>query len=98
MLGDALGEIRGQTTSRVLEDVGLGPRMEVTDSGTGTLCGVTVNQTVTYIGTMRPNGTLSGSGTGVTMTPNGGAATFRGVGVGKFVRPGVTSWRGALFY
>jgi hypothetical protein len=98
MLGDAVGEIRGQTTSRVLEDIGLGPRMEVTDTGTGTLYGVQVNQTVTYIGTLRPNGTLSGSGTGVTMTANGGAATFRGMGVGKFVRPGVTSWRGSLCY
>jgi len=32
------------------------------------------------------------------MTSDGEGATFRGVGVGKFVRPGVTSWRGSLFY
>jgi hypothetical protein len=94
-----LGEVRGQGIStRVLEDEGRGPRMEVTDQGTGTLCGVGVNQTVTYVGTMRPNGTLSGEGAGVTMTSSGGAATFRGAGVGTFVRPGVLRWRGSLFY
>ena len=32
------------------------------------------------------------------MTANGGSATFRGTGVGRFVRPGAVSWRGALFY
>jgi hypothetical protein len=72
--------------------------MEVTDQGTGTLFGVGVNQSVTYVGTMRPNGTIAGQGTGVAMTMSGGAATFRGVGVGRFVRPGVLSWRGSLFY
>ena len=99
MLGDMVGEVRGQTIStRVLQDEGRGPRMEVTDQAAGVLCGVSVNQTVTYIGTMRPNGTISGEGSGVTMTASGGAATFRGVGVGRFIRPGVVEWRGSLFY
>jgi len=99
LLGDFVGEIRGQTIStRVLGDEGQGPRMEVTDQGSGELFGVSVNQTVTYVGTLRPNGTLSGEGHGVVMTANGGSATFRGTGVGRFVRPGAVSWRGALFY
>lgn len=99
MLGDIIGEVRGQGTgTRVLPDEGQGPRLEVTDQGVGTLCGVSINQTVTYVGTMRPNGTISGDGTGMTMTANGGGASLRGVGVGRFTRPGVTSWRGALFY
>ena len=99
MLGDKIGDTRGQTIStRILEDEGLGPRMEITDQGTGTLYGVHVNSTVTYIGTLRPNGTISGLGTGVVMTEDGEAATYRGVGVGTFVRPGVTSWRGSLFF
>jgi len=72
--------------------------MEVTDQGMGTLCGLSVTQTVTYVGTMRPNGTISGGGSGMTMTSDGEAATFRGTGVGRFVRPGVISWRGALLY
>src|SRR5437879_6349580 len=94
-----IGEVRGQGIStRVLPDEGLGPRMEVTDQAVGTLCGVAINQTVTYVGTLRPNGSLSGGGTGVTMTTTGGGATFRGVGVGRFVGQGAVSWRGALFY
>jgi hypothetical protein len=99
MLGDSIGEIRGQSiATRILPDDGQGPRMEVTDRGTGTLCGVHVDSTVTYIGVLRPNGTIAGSGTGVVMTEDGESATYRGTGVGRFVRPGVISWRGALFY
>jgi hypothetical protein len=99
MLGDMVGEVRGQNIStRILADEGQGPRMEVTDQGVGTLYGVSVNQTVTYVGTMRPNGTIAGEGCGVTMTPGGGTATFRGAGVGRFTRPGVVSWRGTLLY
>ncbi len=99
MLGKTVGDVRGQSIStRILPDVGGGPRMETTDSGIGTLCGVHVTQTITYVGTLRPNGTISGSGEGVCMTESGQAATFRGTGVGTFVRPGVTSWRGCLLY
>lgn len=32
------------------------------------------------------------------MTEDGEAATYRGAGVGTFIRPGVPSWRGALFF
>jgi hypothetical protein len=99
MLGENVGEIRGQTIgTRILPDEGQGPRMEVTDRGVGMLCGVHVNTTVTYVGTMRPNGTIAGTGTGTVMTEDGEMATYRGAGVGTFARGGVMSWRGALFY
>jgi hypothetical protein len=99
MLGEVIGDTRGQTIStRILPDLGQGPRMEITDQAVGTLYGVGVTQTVTYIGTLRPNGTISGEGTGVMMTTDGESATFRGVGVGTFSRAGATTWRGALFY
>ena len=99
MSGKQIGEVRGQTIgTRVLPDIGTGPRMEITDHGVGTLLGVGITSTVTYIGTLRPNGTISGQGDGIVMTEDGESATFRGVGVGNFVRPGVTSWRGNLFY
>ena len=99
MLGEKIGDLRGQTTStRVLPDLGSGPRMEITDQSTGTMYGLHVNATITYLGTLRPNGTISGEGTGVLMTEDGEAATYRGAGVGTIVRPGVTSWRGSLFF
>ena len=99
MLGKTVGDVRGQAIStRILPDLGQGPRMETTDQGIGTLCGVHVTQTVTYVGTLRPNGTITGIADGVCMTEKGEGATFKGLGVGTFVRPGVTSWRGCLTY
>jgi hypothetical protein len=99
MLGDNVGELRGQIIgTRVLPDEGQGPRMEVTDRAVGMLCGVHVTSTVTYLGTMRPNGTIAGTATGSVMTEDGEMATYRGTGVGRPSRPGVTSWRGAVFY
>ena len=99
MIGETLGEVLGQNIgTRVLPDEGRGPRMEITDQASGTICGASVTQAVTYVGTMRPNGTIAGEGSGVVMTANGGSGTFRGFGVGQFVRPGVTRWRGSLFY
>lgn len=99
MLGEVLGDVRGQAIStRVLPDTGTGPRLETTDQSIGTICGVHVTQTITYVGTLRPNGTITGEGTGVVMGENGEAGTFRGMGVGTFVRPGVTQWRGCICY
>ncbi|MRH92429.1 hypothetical protein GFY24_34255 [Nocardia sp. SYP-A9097] len=99
MLGDQVGEVTGQAIStRVLGDIGLGPRTEITHHQVGTLCGVQIDSTVTYVGTMRPNGTLAGEGTGFVVTASGQTATFRGTGVGRFTGPGTVSWRGAVFY
>lgn len=99
MLGERIGDLLGQSIStRVLPDEGNGPRLEITDQETGTLYGVHVTSTVTYTGTMRPNGTIAGEGIGVVMTEDGGSATFRGSGVGTFVRPGVTRWVGTLLF
>ncbi|NEW39267.1 hypothetical protein GV794_02345 [Nocardia cyriacigeorgica] len=99
MLGDKIGEFNGQTIgTRVLEDIGTGPRTEVTDRSSGTAYGVRADSTVTYVGTLRPNGTIAGSGTGFVVTESGETATFRGVGVGHFGPDGSTVWRGSLFY
>lgn len=99
MLGEQVGDVRGQAIStRVLPDEGQGPRMEITDQGVGTLCGVHVTSTVTYVGALRPNGTIAGAGTGVVMSTEGEMATFRASGVGTLTPSGGTTWRGALFY
>ena len=52
----------------------------------------------TYVSVARPDGTLYGEGQGVTMTPDGGMASWRGQGRGRFTGPGAVSWRGALYY
>jgi hypothetical protein len=99
MLGQTLGETRGDTIGRrIVEDEGQGTGMEVTDTASGTLLGVNVTQTVTYVGHMRPDGSLLGEGTGIVMTAEGEGGTLRGRGVGKFTAPGAVSWRGLLLY
>ena len=99
MLGEQVGDVRGQTIStRVLPDEGTGPRMEITDQSVGTLCGVSITSTVTYVGTLRPTGHIAGEGTGVVMSTEGEMATYRGVGVGTINPNGTTTWRGSLFY
>jgi hypothetical protein len=99
MLGQQVGDVRGQTIStRVLPDEGSGPRMEITDQSIGTLCGLSVTSTVTYVGTMRPTGVIQGFGHGIVMSAEGETATFTGHGVATITRPGATSWRGTLIY
>ena len=99
MLGEHIGEFRGQSIgTRVLPDEGRGPRMEVTDHGHGTLYGVPVSRTVTYMSVMRPNGTITAEGTGMVTSETGDTATFRGFGVGRFVGAGASSWRGTMIF
>src|SRR5436305_304939 len=99
MLGDPIGDVKGQTIgTRVLHDAGQGPRMEITDRSTGELCGVPVTSTVTYLGTMRPNNSITGEGTGIVITEDSETATFRGAGIGTFSGPGAMHWVGSLFY
>ena len=77
MLGDTVGEVRGQAIStRILSDEGQGPRMEITDQSAGELYGVSINQTVTYVGVLRPNGTISGEGIQVDYTGTSGQSRY----------------------
>jgi hypothetical protein len=97
MLGNALGEERGRITSnRVLsEDT---PTVETSFSASGKLLGVDMTDMGTYVATMRPDGTLFGTGQGVIMTADGEGATWKGSGVGIFGAGGSISYRGALYY
>jgi len=98
MLGDQLGEEHGQITGmRVLASEGA-PKVEVSFQATGTLAGVEVSDMGTYVSVARPDGTLYGEGQGVTMTPDGGMASWRGQGRGRFTGPGAVSWRGAIYF
>lgn len=99
MLGERIGDVRGQAiSSRVLQDSGTGPRLETTDQAIGTICGIHVTTTVTYVGVLRPNGTIAGEGTGIVMGEGGEMGTFRALGVGTLKDNGGTSWRGTLCF
>jgi hypothetical protein len=47
---------------------------------------------------MRPDGTVFGTGQGLVMNSEGGAATWVGDGVGKIKPDGSVSFRGAIYY
>ncbi|MFD9126991.1 hypothetical protein [Kitasatospora sp. NPDC059571] len=100
MLGDLIGEEQAQVTNQrvIRSDHGLPPVVESAFQGTGTLCGVTVNDVGTYTGRLRPDGTLYGEGQGVIMSPTGAHASWQGGGVGRFTEDGGTSWRGTIVY
>ncbi len=97
MLGDKIGELQGQIVGmRVLSTSP--PQMEVTFQGTGRLLGRDTNEIGTYVATMRPDGTLYGSGEGLSMDAEGNATTWKGNGVGIPGEGMSASWRGAIYY
>ncbi len=98
MLGEKIGEETGRVTSqRVLPSDGP-PTIETSFQASGSLYGVAVTNMGTYVSAVRPDGNLYGEGQGVVMTADGGAATWKGQGVGKFGPGGSVSFRGSLYF
>jgi len=99
MLGDKLGEEIGKVTvRRVLPWQGTGPMIETSFQAEGSILGVGHRTTGTYTSTMRPDGSLIGSGQGVVMNAEGGVASWVGQGVGFIGKDGSVKYRGAIFY
>jgi hypothetical protein len=98
MLGEKLGEERGKVTSRRVLPSDGGPKVETSFASTGKLLGKDVQDIGTYWAQMRPDGTLFGDGQGVIMTADGGAASWRGNGIGRIGAGGAVSFRGAIYY
>ncbi len=99
MLGEQLAEETGQITGmRVLPDEGAGPKVETSFQLSGTLLGIPVSDTGTWVSVTRLDGIFFGQGQGVVMTDEGETETWRGQGVGRFTGHGMAvSWRGALY-
>jgi hypothetical protein len=98
MLGEQMGEARGKRTARRVVSVDGGFKVEVSFETSGKLLGVNATEVGTYWSVSRPDGTLYGEGQGVVLTEDGGMATWKGQGVGKFVGGGAVSYRGAIYY
>jgi len=98
MLGELIGEERGQITSTRVLASETGPRVEASFQAQGTILGTDITDMGTYISSARPDGTMFGEGQGISMTTDGEMATWRGQGVGRFTRPGAVAWRGAIYY
>jgi hypothetical protein len=81
---------------RVLPFDGPETRFEVSFQAHGRLLDCDVNDTGSYISTMRSDGTLFGEGQGVEMASDGSMVRWVGQGSGRLTGPGRTSWRGSL--
>ena len=99
MLGDLVGENRGQVTNtRVLpSEPGQGPKVEISFETHGTLLGIDTHEMGTYSAVARPDGLLFGEGQGVLMSSQGDMAKWRGQGVGRITETGGTEFRGAIY-
>ena len=51
-----------------------------------------------YTSAVRPDGSIMGTGQGMSLTDNGEAVTWTGTGLGKFGPQGSVSYRGMLFF
>jgi hypothetical protein len=98
MLGDQIGEERGQVLARrVLRSEG-SPQVEVTFEARGTLCDVDTTDMGTYVATIQPDGSLLGEGQGLIRGASNEVAAWTGGGAGHFTEDGGVSWRGALYF
>jgi hypothetical protein len=99
MLGDKISDGTGQVVgTRVVSVEGGSAVVEVTFQGSGTTLGETTTDMGTYISESRPDGTLFGSGQGVSTTADGASVTWHGDGVGRMTGTMAASFRGAIFY
>lgn len=97
MLGELIGETTGKMSGQRVIDLE-GPTVETNVSSMGTLKGVQVTETLTFVSGPTSKGVIHGIGKGVINTKDGQIATFTGEGIGKFDSTGVLKWRGALFF
>ena len=97
MLGELIGETTGKMSGQRVIDLE-GPTVETNVSSMGTLNGVQVTETLTFVSGPTSKGVIHGIGKGVINTKDGQIATFTGEGIGRFDSTGVLKWRGALFF
>ncbi len=96
MLGEQITDWKGKRISqRVLDTEG--PTMETTLSFTGSVRGIPVNQTVTFIGRPASPGVIHAEGHGVIMAGESEMASYTAEAFGKISSKGSVNWRGAHF-
>ena len=97
MLGELIGELKGKITGQRVLGVD-GPKMETSVSASGTLRGIQVTETLSYVASQTSKGVLHGIGNGVIMSTEGDLITYTGEGIGNFDSSGTLKWRGAIFF
>ena len=97
MLGDKIGEVTGKRLVRRVLSVDP-PTAEVSFEDSGKLFDIPVTGLGTYTSVVRPDGSLFGTGQGMSMTADGESATWSGTGMGHFGPGGTVRYRGMLFF
>jgi len=97
MLGEQIGETKGKRLVRRVLSVDP-PTAEVSFEDSGQMLGVATTGTGSYTSIVSPDGTIQANGQGMSMTADGEAITWTGMGVGKFGPGGSVSYRGMLFF
>jgi hypothetical protein len=98
MLGAQIAEGRGKRTSRRIIATLPTLQIEASVEETGTLLGVQGMSIITYTASPKPDGSIGGEGDGVFMSPQGEAATWKAIGVGKFGADGSLHYTGSLSF
>ena len=97
MLGEKIGEVKGKRLVRRVLSVDP-PTAEVSFEDSGKILGVPVTGMGTYTSEVRADGSIFGTGQGMSMTEDGESATWTGSGLGHFGPGGSVSYRGMLFF
>lgn len=96
MLGDKIGESTGKRLVRRVLSVEP-PTAEISFEDSGKMFDIPVTGMGTYTSVIRADGSVFGSGQGLSTTDEGEAVTWTGTGVGHFGPGGSVSYRGMLF-
>lgn len=96
MLGDKIGEATGKRLVRRVLSVDP-PTAEISFEDSGKMFDIHVTGMGTYTSVIRADGSVFGSGQGLSTTDEGEAVTWTGTGVGHFGPGGSVSYRGMLF-
>jgi len=97
MLGEQISETKGKRLVRRVLSVDP-PTAEVSFEDKGQMLGVATTGMGTYTSVVSPDGSILGTGQGMSMTDDGEAITWTGTGTGKFGPGGSVSYRGMLFF
>jgi hypothetical protein len=97
MLGEKISETTGKRIVRRVISVNP-PTAEVSFEDRGSVLGIATTGLGTYTSVVRPDGSIYGTGQGLTTTQDGDSVTWEGTGLGKFGAGGSVSYRGMLYF
>ncbi len=97
MLGDMIGELRGQVTGNRVLSAECCPKMESSFQDIGKLLDVDVTDIGSFWTIFKEDGGLYGEGQGIFFTNDGEIVSWNAQGVGK-MKGKAAEWRGSAFF